>query len=258
MIKLVKTVLKVIEPMRLRYLESLPEFQELYLELLVGKSEYFLINRDGELTGYCIKTAENTLVEFYLENRTIPGCVEIFKAVITDLSITKVVCKSFDFLLLNCCLELSAPVKLIGTLFRDSIEAEQYPVTGYSVRVAEASDYPFLLQQKDGLYDSPEELETFVNGGNLYMFEKDGVLTGCGYLIRVHSGWEYYDIGMWVNPDYRKQGMGTMIISFLKETCKINNWKAICGCSYENKASQKTLEKNGFISRHKLLEFSLV
>lgn len=256
MIQISGTDISGIGSLRQDYLNSLPEFQELYLEMLVEDSEYFSISRDAITIGYAIKTRDNILVEFYLKDEFVPDSQIVFGRIIDSLSITNVYCKSFDHLLLVCCLSYGAAYKIIGTLFRDYLNTKEFPPDGMTIRVADHSDYDFLLQQKDGLYETPEELNKFVNGGNISMFLKDGRLMGCGYLIRVHDRWNCYDIGMWVNPDYRNLGIATQIISYLKNVCLENSWRPQCGCAVDNIASQKTLEKNGFISKHKLIEFT--
>jgi len=76
-------------------------------------------------------------------------------------------------------------------------------------------------------------------------------------LIRVHADWDYYDIGMWVHPNFRKLGIATVIVSWLKDKYLKNNWKPICGCAIDITGSQKTLEKNGFVSKYKLIEFNV-
>jgi RimJ/RimL family protein N-acetyltransferase len=142
-------------------------------------------------------------------------------------------------------------------LFRDYVNSEPIAVNDLSIRFAENKDYSFLLQQEGELYETPDELKKFVNGHNVILFQKDDQLLGCGYLIKVHPNYDYFDIGMWVNPNFRKQGIATLIISYVKDTCLKSNWIPICGCAVENMASQKTLEKNGFISKHKLIEFAI-
>ncbi|MBZ9623835.1 GNAT family N-acetyltransferase [Clostridium sp. FP2] len=53
----------------------------------------------------------------------------------------------------------------------------------------------------------------------------------------------------------RKKGVGTYIISKLKEHCISNDLVPICGCAYNNYASKKTLEKAGFITIHRIVRF---
>ncbi|MDD4645776.1 MAG: GNAT family N-acetyltransferase [Bacteroidales bacterium] len=255
-IQLLKTDRDSLSELRTFYFNSLPEFQELHLELLVEESDCLVITLDRNAIGYFIKTKDNILVEFYLTDDYISEGPSLFLDIIRKYSIRSVYCKTFDSLLLNCCLMYSTGYKIIGTLFRSFNDTECYKIDGLTHRIAGEPDYPFLLQQEDGLYETPEELERFVKGGNITMFLKDNELYGCAYLIRVHEDWDFYDIGMWVNPKFRHRGIATGIISYLKETCLKHHWNPVAGCAYENTASQRTLEKNGFTSKYKLLEFS--
>jgi len=256
MIQIIKTDLNEINNFRLNYLDSLAVFQELYLEMLVEDSSIYKIDYHNESIGYAIKTVDDILIEFYIIDRFIPYISNFFQTILNVLTIQKIYCKSFDYLLLNCCLMNSYSYKLIGSLFRDYEATEKQTSYDLTIRFAENNDYSYLLQQEGELYETPEELKRFINGKNVIMFLRDAQLLGCGYLIKVHDHFDYYDIGMWVNPQYRKQGIATFIISYLKDTCLTNHWSPICGCAIENIASQKTLEKNGFVSKHKLIEFS--
>lgn len=247
MIRISKAELKDIRLLRVDYLNSLTEFQELYLEMFIENSDIYKIHFNNIKIGYAIKTVDNVLVEFYLINKYIANTNIIFQKIIKDFCINRVYCKSFDSLLLNCCLINSYTYKLLGTLFRDYVDSAKILISDLSIRFADFKDYSFLLKQEGELYETPDELLKFVNGNNVILFHKDNMLLVCGYLIKVHDLYNYYDIGMWVNPNSRKQGIATFIISYLKGICLKNNWKPICGCAFHNIASQRTLEKNGFL-----------
>lgn len=253
--QIVKTDISEIDSLRGNYLASLPEFQELYLELMIEGASCYVLVVNETVAGYAITAAENTLIEFYLVDDFLPTCAEIFNQVIGEASIERVYCKSFDYVLLTCCLMQSYSYRLIGTLFRDVLDIAVDVASGFTVRQASESDLPLLLQQQDGLYETTAELERFVRHGNILLFQKEDELAGCGFLIRVHKDWDYHDIGMWVNPDCRRRSVATHIVAYLKEACRKNEWKPICGCAIDNTASQRTLEKNGFVSKHKLIEF---
>ena len=255
--KIIKTDLENILSLRNDYLDSLAEFQELYLELMLVESSYYIMFSENESLGYIIINKENILIEYYLTDKFVPYCFEYFIAITNKLNITKVYCKSFDYLLLKSCIMFSNSYKLFGTLFRDYYITEAFHTNDISVRIALETDLPFLLEQTDELYESPEELIRFVKQQNVLLFQLDNCLMGCGYIIKVHKDWNYYDIGMWTNSKYRRQGIGSYIISYLKQLCINNKWLPICGCAIDNIASKKTLEKNGFISKHNLIEFEL-
>lgn len=224
------------------------------MEMMVNGASVYEIVLTENTIGY-VAVNDKIIVEFFVEEKYISASNHIFATILKDLAIARVYCKSFDFLLLNSCVSHLKNFEVIGTLFRNYLETPNYFTGKLSVREAVEADLPFLLDQKDGLYETPQELETFVKQRSVLMFSEESFLVGCGYLIKIHDKWNYFDIGMWVNPDYRNLGHATQIISYLKHVCIQNNWKPIAGCAADNLASQKTLEKNGFYSIHKLIDF---
>jgi len=71
------------------------------------------------------------------------------------------------------------------------------------------------------------------------------------------SNEQYGDIGIIVAEEYRKKGVGTYIITQLKEHCYRNNLKPMACCNPKNIASRKTLEKSGFICNHRIIYVTL-
>jgi len=265
MLHIVNTDFNGISHLRESYLNSLPESQECFVEILVESGSYYNIFIGETVVGYAIssiddilgKTGENVLVEFYLRDEFLSRCDEVFALVIKKLSIVKVYCKSFDCLMLNCCLMQQMQYEVFGRMFRKILPSEKFHTDSrYDVRLAQMSDYDFLLQQKGGLYETPKELEDLIGKKTVTMFIGHGQLVGCGYSIPVLPNGNYYDIGMWTNPEFRNTGVATYIISYLKDECISNNKIPVCGCAVDNIASMKTLEKNGFVSKYKLIKFT--
>lgn len=254
MIRFIKASYNDIVGMRDNYLSTIYESQELFLELIVKESEYFLIE-DEKVSGYFIISRDNILVEYYLTASILRNAECIFDKIIADLKVSKVYCKSFDPILLKCCMNNRLTYKIDGLLFRDFINTSTDPMSEFLIRKAKKGDIPALLQYRDGLYESEEELSKFVSGENVLMFLLNGELIGCGYLIKIIDNRNFHDIGMWVNSAYRRRGYGERIIAYLKNYCLQNHFIPVCGCGVENVGSRKTLEKNGFFSRHTLIEF---
>ena len=86
----------------------------------------------------------------------------------------------------------------------------------------------------------------------ILMYEKDGVLLGVWIS---YPDKEILDVGMWVNPVFRRQGYATLIISHLKETCLKAGYTPIAGCAADNIVSRRTLEKCGFMTKHCAIVF---
>ncbi|MCA1744817.1 MAG: hypothetical protein LC643_03740 [Bacteroidales bacterium] len=118
-----KTSIEKLKDLRIDYLSSLPEFQELFIELMIGDGEGYLIQKGDHVLGYAIKNSQSVLIEFYVKDQYVPVSHEAFKQVLKDLAIHEIYCKSFDALLLNVCLLSSFSYSLEGALYRDRMRA---------------------------------------------------------------------------------------------------------------------------------------
>lgn len=256
-----KTTRDKIQKIRTDYFNSLPEFQELYIELMIRYSNYYIFQVQAKVVGYAIITNENVLIEFYLLDQYIPDSNEIFTKVLKDLSIKEIYCKSFDALLLSNCLINSLSYSLLGVLYRD------YSVARVSIKKdseiemqkADYASMKFLQRQDDSikeLFETEEQLSHFIQNENVFIFSKSGDFVGCGMVLRTHIDWDYCDLGVWVEPSKRRNGIGSQIILKLREFAIDNNMKPSCACAIENVASQKTIEKSGFVSKYKMINFS--
>lgn len=256
--KIVKTSIDKIKKYRTDYLNSLPEFQELYVELMTGQSDYYIFQVDNDETGYAIRSNDGVLIEFYVFDKYIPDSNEFFQQVLNDLSITDIYCKSFDSLLLINCLKCSFSYSLIGVLYRDYSEAQIKKDPEIEMQRVDHSSISFLLSQDDSireLFETEEQLAHFILNENVFRFSKKDDFVGCGMVLRTNPDWDYCDLGVWVEPSKRGNRIGSQIILKLRDFAVDNNMKPSCGCAIENIASQKTIEKSGFVSKYNLIHF---
>lgn len=245
-----------LDSIRHDYLNSLPEFQELFLEWLVAQGSPYLLQDARETAGYAVLSEGALLTEFFLKSSYHSSAGRWLQAVIQELAVKSVYCKSFDPLLLNSCRANGYSSKTVGILYRGYAATDIIVDSRLQPRRATIADYELLLQQPGDLYETPAELTCLLNTESIQLFYRNDHLVGCGFKIHIHKKWNYYDIGMWVHPDFRRQGIAPQIIAYLKAQCLADNQIPICGCEVSNLASQKTLERNGFVGKHQLLEFS--
>ncbi|MDR2937640.1 MAG: GNAT family N-acetyltransferase [Prevotellaceae bacterium] len=258
--KIVKTTFDKIKKLRANYLNSLPEFQELFLEIMVKDSDFYLLHMGEETVGYAIKNSDSVLLEFYVADKYISSSNDFFQQVLKELSITEIYCKSFDALLLSCCLQSSFLYKIIGVLYRDYVAPLVAKDAEITMQKSALSSVKFLLNQDDSikeLFETEAQLNEFIRHENVFEFYKNNEFIGCGMALRTNPDWIFCDLGVWVNPLKRGSGMGAQIILNLRNFALKNDLKQSCGCAVENIASQKTIEKSGFVSRHKLIEFTI-
>ncbi|MBN1407487.1 MAG: GNAT family N-acetyltransferase [Calditrichaceae bacterium] len=258
--KIIKTALDKINKYRTDYLNSLPEFQELFIELMIPASDCYSLQVDNKEIGYAIRNKEGVLIEFYVINKFIPDSNKYFKQVLNELSISDIYCKSFDALLLSNCLLNSLPYSILGVLYRDFTEPLVKIDTQLKMQKADLSSAEFLQIQDDSikvLFETDQQLIDFITNENVLEFYTNDEFVGCGMVLRTHADWNYCDLGVWVKSEKRGNGIGSQIVLKLRAFAVNHNMKPSCGCAIENMASQKMIEKSGFVSRYKLINFKV-
>ncbi len=258
--KTIKTTIDRVANFRTDYFNSLPKFQELFIELKVKNSDIYLIQQENKEIAYAIKSNNGILIEFYVFDEYIPNSNEIFRQLLKSLSITDIYCKSFDALLLNNCLLNSLPYSLLGLLYRDYAKALIENDPNVIAKKADASSIKLLLGQDESikeLFETEQQLSDFIQNENVFEFYNNDEFIGCGMVIRTHSDWDFCDLGVWVKPSKRGNAIGSQMILKLRDFAIKNNIKPSCGCGIENLASQKAIKKSGFVSRDSLINFKL-
>ena len=150
---------------------------------------------------------------------------------------------------------------MIGVLYRDYVEPYVETDTKIIMQKSDFSSVNFLLNQDNSikeLFETEEQLIEFIDNENVFEFYRSDEFIGCGMVLRTNPDWNFCDLGVWANPLKRGNGIGTQIILKLREIAIKNDMRPSCGCAIENIASQKTIEKSGFVSKYKLIEFVVI
>ncbi len=251
-----------IQDQRDNYLNGLPYSQGLNTEENVWICHYYKIEINLACAGYICVDSQKTLWEFYLESNAQIYSQEVFKFLIDMNYIVAAECKSYDNLLMSLCFDYHKKASCNAYLFRDD-SVISYSLSGFEnikIRLATKEDFKGLAEinrfaeNVDFFYN----LEDEIRKEEIFIFHSDGELLGAGTCKKICKSLNYYDIGMIVPTKYRRKGLGTYIIIKLKEYCYNNNKIPVCDCYYYNYPSKKTLEKAGFISKHRMVRFEFI
>jgi len=247
-----ETLLHIRKP----YLEELAFAQEYYLELVIPTCNIFSIESNHENIGYAIITVDSTLIEFYLVPRYRKNSKEIFSFIVSQNNIHNILCKSFDYSLLNCCVSNGYTYTVDGLMFRNKLEDLVF-IEDKAINVSFATNehIPFFKQQNDEVFEPKELLEEAIKNKTIIVFENNKSIIGCGFVNIVYLNSNYCDIGVWVEQNNRKKGYGSYIMKYLSNSCKAKQLIPVCGCGVDNIISQKTLSKCGYYSEFSLLNF---
>ena len=254
-IKMAKS-LETVHDMRTERLAQLSEPQEYFLEEQAVKSKPFMILEEGTMTGYALIADGNILVEFCCSETEVFPRRDLLEHVVRELKIKKAFCQSFDHNLLSAALLLKPKVDATGILFRkfDAFKYWNTAPKGLEYAAAGKQDYDMIRGINEGFFSSDGEIRGLIARGELIAFYSNKRLIGCGIMQQAVPGTNAYDIGMMVDPVFRRQGYGAYIAYRTASQCIAAGHRPVCGCGIDNTASLKALENAGFISRHLLLE----
>ncbi|URZ04314.1 hypothetical protein CLROS_028100 [Clostridium felsineum] len=236
------------------YIKSLHFAQEQYLEQIVKKCDVYIIEIESKIKGYFCVNNDKVIYEFYLDVEALKFSQYIFKTIIENGYFTSAECKSYDSLFMSLCLDFHKKASCSGYLFRDFYDTE-ISLSGFEKLKFRQAELRDVSKIDDINYDFFQRLEEQIVKGEIFVLYSNEVLLGAGVIQKVFHSTNYYDIGMIVNKNYRNRGIGTYIITKLRQIACNKKLEPICGCWYYNYASKKALEKAGFISKHRILNF---
>jgi GNAT superfamily N-acetyltransferase len=242
------------QKLRTEYLKNLVEPQELFLEMMIWEADFYRIELRNEILGY-FQVKDNIFLEYYIKNEHLPKSEIVFREVLKEFNVKSIYCKSFDYLLMINAISNFNKIKEIGCLFRDFNKYEFIERLDIAARFGTKADIENLESFIEGIFDNIEELLMVITNNNLIVFAKENIIVGFGIFQKTVPDFDWFDIGMAVHPDFRNKGIGSYIISYMKNYCEERGWRPTCGCDVKNIASKKTLEKAGIYSKHRLYEF---
>jgi RimJ/RimL family protein N-acetyltransferase len=246
--------LSEIQAQREIYMHELPYSQELNTEENVWECQHFKIHYDSTWIGYACISSNKTLWQFYLMKSAGIHAQEIFRTLIDQGYIKAAECISFDHLLMSLCMDFHQTACCSAYVFRDDSDAN-YPFSSIGhihLRQAKKEDFDILSEISGDFFYN---LEDHIQKKEVVMFYSDDELLGAGTCKKIFSSLNYYDIGMVVADKHRNKGIGTLIVTQMKKYCYDHDLIPVCGCWYPNLASKRTLEKAGFIAKHRVIRF---
>lgn len=244
--------------MRQNRLALLSAPQELFVETLVSNGIVHCLKMQGRDIGYAVTSADDQLVEFYLDDAHVTLAGRALDAVSQQLGAKTILAQSFDPLLTFLGLRTNTAGETRGLLYRVIADSDFEARDDVLVAPARETDVSELASLSDDFFDDEQEIMTYLAADGLFVYRDIGSnILGAGVLKPVIQGTDAIDVGMVVAPQHRGHGYGSYIVRHLKAHCLAKRWRPICGCYIDNIASQRTLERAGFASMHCLVEFAI-
>lgn len=256
--------------MQQNYLATLIGPQDCYWqEGLIPAADHFEIRIEGQTSGYFVLDQQKQLMQFHVENNR--DAPVIFQELLVAQEIKTALAATIEPLYFSLCLDLQREVQVHSYLFTD--DRKQAPVLtaidGHQFRPATNDDLTQVVSLMTG-GDEFVDLETVeanfagplgyakmvIEHGILNVLEKDGEILGTGEFRERKSWVPYADVGMIVNKNFRRMGIGTYLLCLLKQKASEQGLKPICSCEAGNVGSRKAVENAGFVATHRVVKFS--
>lgn len=240
------------------YIKTLASPIDGYWEnIVIGTSHCYIIIYNGRKAGHFFVDSKKTLVQFNTYKDYSIHASEIFEYLISNDFVKNASVSTKETEFLSLCLDYQKSISVDCYLFTDNknITYELNNFENVSLRLAENNNIDTIKVKCDPAFDG--YYEDLIQNNQLFVLYSGDILLGIGEFRIFKSDKQYGDIGMVVAEEYRKKGIGTYIITQLKEHCYRNNLKPMACCNHKNIASRKTLEKSGFIGNHRIINVAL-
>jgi GNAT superfamily N-acetyltransferase len=236
------------------YIKTLAEPIDGYWEnVTIGRSECYEITYDEKVVGHFFVSLDKTLVQFHVSKEYCTYATEIFEYVIKSDIVENAAVSTKEPEFLSLCLDYQKNVVADAYLFTDSkkVKCELDGFRNLSFRLAQRVDIDTIRSKCEAAFEGYHE--DLIKNDQLFVLYDGDSLLGIGEFRITKSNEQFGDIGMIVVEEYRRKGVGTYIITKLKEHCYKNKLKPMACCDIKNRASKKTLERSGFISNHRII-----
>lgn len=240
------------------HIRSLGGRPDAYLEEIIShRGTFHLIESESERLGYCCTDGEGTLLQFYVADDHIGSAEQALALVLEERQCHRALVLTRDRLPLSLFLDLMRSVRVKCHVFEEGPHLP-YPsdvVPKLSFRQATPADVPAIRAACGDFHDFLHyTLESSIVGGDIYVLRSGDRVLGTGVIGAREFHPPYVDIGMCVDPRYRRQGVGTEILVRLRWVCREHGWIAGASCQSTNIASKRTLERAGMVARDRVLE----
>lgn len=226
----------------------------------IASSQAYLIKNKNQNIGYCCINGEESLTQIflceghnYLMNKVIHSLIE--SKLISSAKLSSIEPISF-----NACLAYSKSVDVNTYCFQYSSQqkADQELLKMELVSPKEINAIKKFFKDQVAFDDNFGYTENLVQRKELYVYKDSDKIIATGECRLSDSQLNFADIGVIVNRDFQKKGLGTKVLSCLTQKAKEANRQPICSTTFDNIASKRAIEKAGFFCSHIIFDINFL
>lgn len=235
----------------------------MWASAIIPDAHFWEIQDNGERAGYFCLDADQYLLRFHVWENYLHRAREIFHWLLSTHHIQHALASTIEPLYFSLCLDVQKQMTPHTYLFQDTTATVSTPELNSSrtFRKAAQSDLDEIVRFYQANTEGPGDwiqgfLSERLNRDELFVLYDQHTLVATGECIPSQKQTPYADLGMVVAQAYRSKGLGSFMLTQLKQYCYQTGLKPICSCEVTNLASQKAIEKAGFISVQRIMKIA--
>ncbi|WP_223826636.1 GNAT family N-acetyltransferase [Flagellimonas sp. S3867] len=260
MMNFIKTdITDTIQSFRARLYRSLKSPIDAMWELLyIASSQHYLISNNGVTIGYCCIDSEESLLQIYLKDEFRSNMNNVIQELITSKMIGSASLSTNEPMAFNSCL-LNAKSQQANTFCFEHNNKAMEINSNRNVEAVTSNDIPTIklfLKEQIGMDDTFGYTENLVSRKEIYLVKEEDIIVATSECRISDTQPDIADLGIIVNRSFQGKGIATQVLQQqVNRVLKLGR-KPICSTTFDNKASQRAIEKAGFYCSNIIFDFS--
>ncbi len=259
---LVKTGSAELADWKMRYLQQVAAPLDGMWQTFVAMADHYSLSGGSQVAGYCVVNSEQQLLQFFVADRELAA--GLFAQVLRELNVQGAVVATCEPQYLNLCTahKASPPTEFSLMYHLDLDRAVAPPAfpDGTELRPVSADQLETAVEfgvaaiGADAAWLAGYYAER-IDGAELFGLWQAGELIATGESRPSQIQPPVADVGMIVGPEHRGRGIATNILQWLIHDCRQRSLQPICSTETGNVAAQRAIERAGFTSYQRILQF---
>lgn len=219
------------------------------------------IVHDKQSIGFCSINAEGKLLGFNVDDSALQRAA--FSQCIEELEPSGAFASTAEPAYLSLCADHQISMSVNALMYVENDEHQIAPSTpsGTNVRAARPDDLEVAISFGVAAIEANREwlsgyFDERIKKNELFGLWAGTELIATGECRMSPNQPQVADVGMIVGAGYRKRGLATFMLQYLRSIGRHKELELICSTESSNIGAQKAIERAGFVSRHRILEFT--
>lgn len=240
------------------YQKLIAPIDGMWESLYIGGAQIYLIQKKAATIGYCCINSNNYLLQIFLCDGYNYLMSQAIVLLIESKLITHASLSSIEPISFNACLCHAQSIEVNTYCFQYSKLQAQTKIENINTLTLVTEEDTLIVKkffkEQIEFEDNFGYTENLIKRKELYMIKDAEVIMATGECRLSDSQQKNADLGVIVNKDYQKKGLGREVLSLLITEAQKANRNPICSTTFDNIASKKAIERAGFYCAHTIFD----